>query len=630
MTKSLENQVLPNMGFRRGTHKHSVNYVKNEESREGEIKEKEIYSPASESAMALASYSFGGIKEAFKYVGKKIKKAAQIGVFTLWSLGALVGCDQCNPYVNTPAVFEFTAENSEIKVDNAGKLKYNITDKDGIAYLEVEADYNGDGSVSDSEKNTINDYTEGTNATFTTRNLPKTGPLEFKITSFDNNGGNDSAKTSINVVDYPVPDLSSVSFDVTQGKSVVISLPSVAGVTYTGISVTSGASKISNIGLNQNEREVTLEASNDITQDTEFITELNWQYENGKVGKATKTGKIKNLWDIYLNLESNESHGVGEAGRIKAYDPDTGQELVVVDTPDGNAHLQLPSPDVKKVMLQGKLTRDSYYRKKIFEGIGENGELVDIPASQNFKYRIVPAPDFYVDPSNPHICTKFEFRDAMETINMPTYIRPEDGKEVGLWKADVDNWKGFEALLNNPDSAKGAYTLTQQNAIKSIIQSQDGIKKCLGYKTLNDSVQIDDLNSIKHYTINESGLILDVEEEYAIFVPDSTRNGGATDLGYKDNSYLTGIVNKARITTGTDEGGVSSTIGNHEIGHIFLAINGAHMPYIFRNVSLMGSSGPLTTFKNAWADIKSGYLIYEDTYEAREPSKHLLALTEGI
>lgn len=498
-------------------------------------------------------------------------------------------------------------------------ISYTITDPDSdIAGYEISADYDGNG--------TVDETIPGAYAApiAISRQMDIVGTARFRAIAMDMKGHSDSDLRDVQVDAIanqpPVIDLSSVSLDVTDGKTSVFTLPepididTPGPVNYTGVTITSGSENIQSATIDPATRKLTVVAK-PVSEDKSYSLEVSAVSSDGGIGKTSKTSSVYNLFNISGRLESNEDPGNVKAGKLRMRD-DVTDEILGDTTTGGIFNIQATKRISGPVKLRGTFSDADYVRTIYF-----NSD--DVKKDQSgVILRVVPAPNFYLNPpTNTTPCTREDFRTFMEEINMSTYAAGDD-KEVGLSKWDLSQFKGFEILRDNPNTAKGSYTTAQQDLIEAALMDPDGIRRMIKNKDLNGLVQKDNESSTKHYTIYGTNSVWP-EAGYIIIVPNGLISGGATSNGYQDTLVNVGILNKSKIETSLMEGTVNDTLINHEVGHALLASRG-HPSSAFKFVSIMPSSSRLN--KPQVADIKAGNIVYEETYLPRETSANILGL----
>jgi len=539
----------------------------------------------------------------------------------------IASCVQCNPYLNKPAVIDkFELENSNTTQGKSANIEYNVQNANSI---RIEADYNKDGTISDSEKDEILDYESG-DAVFTTRALENIGDLEFKIIANGKDGTDVTETTNAHVIAHDLPDLSSSNFSGIEGRTITFELPTVEGVQYTTINISNDSSKIISSSLDKTANKFTIQATDAITEQCNYDVEFGYKIpETGITGIVCKVGNIiNNLFEFSGKLEGSDNKGVGESGLVSLYDAGT-KEVIGSGSADsnGNFRVQANKVDPTGVMVEAKLDRDSFYHKKIILP-GEKG-IKDVTGST---YRCISAPNFgldgnyYYTENDSRRMSKADFREMLEAGNFSRSIR-SDGKEAGLIRVDLDNLKIFELLKENYANSTIFYDASVLITFEKYLNDPQGIRACIGGKDLSDLIQKDGIGNVP---LNGGTNHFDMwgypnTENYVIISPS---NINSTIVTYHNSSYLTGLIVGARILHGLNAGSIGEANFNHELEHVFLFPKG-EIPVKFQYVSRGFDGG--TMKKPGVADIKAGNeVMYEPTFSLREASRYVLGLVPGV
>jgi hypothetical protein len=561
---------------------------------------------------------------------KMTSRHIRIALYSLLSilLGSAIisSCDSCNPYIAKPAVISsFTSSSSNVNQGTKVTLYFNLKNAKSV---KIEADYNGDGTIADSEIDTITDYSERVVNVFITRKLDKLGSLEFKLVAEGKDESETNANVSTNVIAHPLPDLSSLDFTVIEGKTITFELPTVTGVEYTTITIKNDGSKIVSSRLDGSANKFTIQVSDDVTEQGSFDVELGYNIpETGITGTLSKTRNvIENIFKVSGKLECTDNRGNGELGSIKLFDISNGELLGSVNA-DSNGEFSLQASRVVTagVMLEATLNRDSYYRKKEYL-VGSNG-INDI---SGLIYRVVSAPQFYLDPGTNHIkCTKADFREMLEfaTFN-GWYNGSKYIEEKGMRKAKIDELKGIEILREYPDDTSYSYSQSIQDKFESFLLDPSGIAACIGGKDFSALIQKDGAGNVppigKSNHFEGSGY---PKEKNWVIVSPRKINGGATVPIRQYDPYNWTIIVGAVIWTQNYSVDHSPALLNHELLH-WMLYSYYEVQEKFRYVSHGYPGTPLE--KPGVADIKAGNeVVYEPTYEPGEKSRNLLGLISG-
>jgi hypothetical protein len=509
-------------------------------------------------------------------------------------------CDSCNPYIAKPAVISsFTSASSNITQGTKDTLYFNLKNAKSV---KIEADYNGDGTIADSEIDTIADYTEGAVNTFTTRNLDKLGNLEFKLIAGGDDGSETGAKANTNVIAHPLPDLSSTDLSVVEGKTVTFALPTVTGVEYTKITTKNDGSKIVSSSLDSSTNKITVQVSDDVTEQGSYDVELDYNIpETGITGKLSKNGNvIKNLCRIQAMLEISSDPRTPQAGEARQYNEETmasesddiGRQTVAND---GIIDLKANSP-ADKISFQGFVTgKNSFWAKLSLDGTKDylikNGILTFDSSGNVTNYGQATLRTNY-------------YASSIDAQKQRAIWEKVNSSYCGQITPDVENLKVIEILKKNPYSGV-VYTTAQQEAIAEVYRNNEAMKRAFRGKDLSSIIQIDgDDNTpptgkIKNFSIVEIYVVPDVNC-YSIVPTDSTSTASAVQF-FKDGTELSGIVNRLRIEINPSvvPSSVSENLAAalmHENGGHGLFAYWAHVPDIYGFDSIAATCTPLKTF----------------------------------
>ena len=514
---------------------------------------------------------------------------------------------------------------SSVKVNEYATLSIKIIDSLGNANIvkwSYKADYDGNGTIAQDEINSFDSYNGETQVT--TRELTKVGNLEFIVEALNGQGANGNAKTSVNVVEDLAPsvDLSSVDFQLTEEKEKQITLPTPidpdtpGDVLYKQVEIIDGSGNIES--YNVTPAGILTLKPRSIIKNSPYQIRLTYENALGVRGSSNASSNILNLFQASGTLKNVRLNSASN-GILEVYDITTKAKIGEISTSTGEFDIKATIPSTGKVSLQARLNPDGFWEKIELENEDKTGLNVFA----------VPAPDFYLNPpTNTTLCTKEQFREFARYPNISTDTTLENGIEVqkGLCKGLADYLIGIEIVDVNPDTTEGSYTQTQMNDIETFLNDPNGIRKILNGRDISSIIQKDNSSSIKHYTQNDIGTILDIERGYIVLFPNKNLTGGFTVLGYLNNSQLTGEANRSRIEIGTNYD-INQAILYHEVLHALLATRG-HAPQEFEKVSMMVQG--LRIYNPGIADEWLRDIVYQSTYSPRSRLDQHLALTSGV
>ena len=565
------------------------------------------------------------------YNKPKIWKRLKNFGLALAATAVIASCDSCIPNLQPiPPQITLSAQESSVKKDNPAKLNVKITDRlgnDNIAEWGYKADYDGNGTISEDEKDRFDSYTGETQVT--TRNLTRLGSLEFIVDALNAQGASAEAKTSVNVVENippqdlpPSVDLSGVDFKLTETQEKQISLPAPidpdtpGDILYKQVEILEGAENFENYNVTP-AGILTLKPKS-LTKTSAYQIKLTYENAKGVRNSSNASSEILNLFQASGTLKSVRSNSAGD-GILELYDITTKAKIGEISTLAGNFDIKATTPSTGKVSLQARLNSDGFWEKIELENEDKTGLNVFA----------VPAPDFYLDPpTNSNKCTKEQFREFVRYPNISTDGFLEGGimVEKGLDKGLADYLVGIEIVDVNPDTTKGSFTQTQMDDMERYLNMEDGIRKILYGRDISSIIQKDDASSIKHYTASPGGTITSLEDGYLLILPNKTLTGGFTIPIYINGSQLTGQVNRAMIELGTTYA-INKAILYHELGHATIATRG-HPPQEFEKVSIMVQGLRMDT--PGIADEWLRDIVYQPTYAPRSRLDQHLALTSGV
>jgi len=331
---------------------------------------------------------------------------------------------------------------------------------------------------------------------------------------------------------------------------------------------------------------------------------------------------IKNLVDISGRLEDNENdentNYTGKKGLIKIYSASDQnhpiKEVVLMETDNGNFNFRVSDQPVDKFILQGAITNtsgnlESYVRTYTIKDDSGNiiKELDGTKDYNNLLIRVVP----YPDSSKGEDFSEEDFRKHMEEVNIKPYH--------GLLKFEIPN---VEILRDDPLRRGSYFEDGEQTNINNKASEWSYVISNAGGDVLN--IQIDPFNpygdppenSDYHYTVE--GDEIKPEMGWVIVVPNN--DVGAGGLTWPYGSGTPCVIGKARI----DLGIVTELITSHEFGHA-LETYKYHAQTLSADYTIMrGDSNTLT--RPGPADKKAAYIVYENTYKARESLDDIMAL----
>jgi hypothetical protein len=564
----------------------------------------------------------------------KLKKFVERGIL-IGLAASSISIAGCKPYVppsdpiNYAPTVIFSANPNSVKIGGSVSLNLDGSDKNGksdIIEYKIGLDKNSNGKI-DSGEELIKQSSPITNYSWTPSS---TGTFKLIGEDIDAGGltGSENISVSVSNSDIPTINLSGVNFDLIDGRSSVINLPSPTDddtpgeIPYTDVKVLSGNLTIDKSKLN--ERKLTLNA-NPVSQDSPYQLEFDFGTQEGGINTATLEGKIKNLCNVSGTLQDNETH-TNQSGTITLSDGTS-------TSANGTFNIQASSP-ASQIKLRGRFG-NSYIRTITLDGTKDYSGLI---------VRAVPAPTF---------CDKEAFRKFIECI---------DYSYGGINRWDLsDGLKGIEILSTNPTT--GDYFSTdQQNVISDKINDINDIRVYVRGKDLSKLVHIDNSQSTKHYNANNGFIIPDAG--WIVIAPNvnlTDMNGdgiaGKTGVGYYDDQNIhmyTQTVNTALIEIVPEHAqnganNIPDPVISHEFGHVFIAQTGeANYGYypngnqIGEPILIDGKHAPLpynqTIMDPSWnvnepnfdkpkiADKKAGQMIYEESYSAGEKLDDILGM----
>ena len=518
----------------------------------------------------------------------------------------VASCDQCNLYSNKPAMInKFDTENSNTTQGKTANLKYNVQNAN---LLRVKADYNKDGTISESEKDDILDY-QGRDAVFTTRALDKVGYLEFKLIANGSDGADVTAKTNTNVIAHALPDLVSSDFSGIEGKTITFELPTIEGVEYTTISVSNDNSKIIGSTLDKIANKFTVQASEDITEQGSYDVQFGYKIpETGMTGMISKAGNlIKNLCRVQGRLEVTREKGILKPGETRMYNESTwGNPIAQKIIDDGLIDFTAESP-ADAISFQAQGPANSFKYKLTLDGkkdyLVKNGEFKFADGEITNYGAITVRPDHGVGSY-----TLAELRAQ--------HMKANSGY-AGLLKP---NLKYFEILREDP-AGGGAYTEVLQEQLANIIKTDAGIRNFFGGVDLSNKVQVDGagnvppVGGINNFTLYGQNNV-SPNNFYVIIIPSDVSTDEVIQC-YKDGRKGSGQVIGVRIKMRSDR--ISPATVKHAIGHAIYAYL-SHIDNTYKNDTIMSTS----TDRIDYGDIDffiSGTTTDDKYYPAQPPNK---------
>jgi len=459
-----------------------------------------------------------------------------------------------------------SAQESSVKKDNPAKLNVKITDRlgnDNIAEWGYKADYDGNGTISEDEKDRFDSYTGETQVT--TRNLTRLGSLEFIVDALNAQGASAEAKTSVNVVENippqdlpPSVDLSGVDFKLTETQEKQISLPAPidpdtpGDILYKQVEILEGAENFENYNVTP-AGILTLKPKS-ITAQKKYGFKLTFENANGQIGTAIIEDKtIENLCRIQGKLESARDPGVLRAGEVRQYNEETmssendyiGRQI----TSDGIIDFIADTP-ANKVSLQGFIPGDrSFWAKISLDGTKDylisNGGIEFDSEGNVINYgSIILRPNYYANSISAE-----EQRAIWEKTDSRTEIAA-DGRPYGQITPDIENLKVIEILKKNPYSGV-EYTTAQQEAIADVYRNNEAVKRVFRGKDLSAIIQIDGEDNapptgcINNFTF--TGKYVHPTVNAQVILPSIATRTAQTSQYFKDETELSGIIDSLRI-----------------------------------------------------------------------------------
>lgn len=552
---------------------------------------------------------------------KFVKRGMLIGL-----AAASIGVAGCKPYVDTtsyPAkinhapteILYISATSGEIPL--SVELKSDGSDIDGkteIKNYKLSIDEGNDGTIEE----TISQSTP----IDITRNFAKAETIRIYGECTDAEGLTDKKETLIytSSSDIPTLDLSGTNKDLIDGKSSTINLPSPIDDDTSGdIPYIKAESLDGETVPTLNGKQLTLQA-NPVSQDSPYKIKLTFGSASEGINTATLEGTIKNLCDISGVLQDNETH-TPQTGIIKWFDG----TIHYTELPSGTFDIHQTSP-ASQIKLQAQVG-DSYIRTINLDGTKDYPNLI---------VRVVP---------NQSFSSKDDFRKFMSEINFGEDVLSGN---YGLKKWNLDNLKGIEILLQNPNPVNESFSSSQQDLIKSkiinlnpkdielylngyIFPSSQKDNPSLSF-VQEDKSDTPEIN--KHYSSNGS-IITGVDSGWIVVAP-NTKLGyaGTTGNGYYVNpdihtSTQTVISSLIQILpSDVDTYGINGhPVVSHEFGHAFIAQNG-EASSLSGTYTIMDpdSYSLIPPCIPKVADIKAGQIIYEESYLPREKLDDILGM----
>jgi hypothetical protein len=198
---------------------------------------------------------------------------------------------------------------------------------------------------------------------------------------------------------------------------------------------------------------------------------------------------------------------------------------------------------------------------------------------------------------------------------------------------DLTTIEGIEILYKHPESSKGEFTTTMQDAIAERVKASNGAEALFDNKiSLDEKLQVDNASTTNfHYNYQALGGFIGAHPNWIVIVPVYNLTDisgypcqGLTGVQHLNNNPNLGVLNGAVIrlnaTTLWNSINALKGVSMHELNHAILSPSGEGNS-IVNPYSVMGNKTDAGS-----ADLKKAHMVYNGRYDRMEEYKRILGL----
>nr|HQI74860.1 hypothetical protein [Candidatus Pacearchaeota archaeon] len=517
-----------------------------------------------------------------------------------------------------------------LKQGESSQISLTGTDEDNDAIVKYKlwGDFNLDGTINNDER------IEQTTPISSSKQFNNSGTVKVYGEVTDEHGavGTTNVDISVNAVGtnkIPQVDLTGVDANVFDGKQKTIGLPEPTDedtpgeIPYSKAEIIEGNDYLESVSLNSETRELIIRAK-PVSQNQNYKIKLSFGTDETNKNTANLEGVIENLCNVQGRIESNgDSAGVGKSGDVIGYIPifnEYGQFIGVDEkiinethTSNGSFNVQASKPATDLLVRArfdepGNLDGDnkSYVRSMILDATKDYSNIV---------LTCEPSPNPVTLP-----VTKQQFADWINQVG-GTYLRS--------W--DLTTIEGIEILYKHPESSKGEFTTTMQDAIAERVKASNGAEALFDNKiSLDSKIQVDNASTTNFHYLYYNGYITS-HPNWIVIVPVYNLTDisgypcqGLTGVQHLNNNPNLGVLNGAVIrlnaTTLWNSINALKGVSMHELNHAILSPSGEGNS-IVNPYSVMGNKTDAGS-----ADLKKAHMVYNGRYDRMEEYKRILGL----